>query len=120
LRAAPWRSSSRPSPRRLPKPGDELGEVTAGRSRIELAVAPLAGQTPSGAPLAFGAATSIAVVKSSKVRHQRAGGLLSADLDPTPGRVYVAVEDAVTYRTDSNSPPTAARASCWRCRSIAA
>jgi hypothetical protein len=86
-----------------PKPGDELGEVTAGMSRIELAVAPLAGQTPSGAPLAFGPATNIAVVKSAAVRHQRAGGLISADVDPLTGRVYVAVEDAETYRTDGNN-----------------
>ncbi|MCW2778693.1 MAG: hypothetical protein JWN17_2418 [Frankiales bacterium] len=90
-----------PVPVRL-NPGDELAEAAQGVSRVVTAVAPLAGQTPSGLPLVFTPPTSVTAFGGAAVRHQRAGGLVSADVDPRTGRVFVTVEDA-SGRPDGNN-----------------
>lgn len=83
-------------------PGDELAEAAQGISRFVVAVAPSAGTTPTGVPLAFQPPVSAGVYNGAAVRHQRAGGLLSADVDPRTGRFYLAVEDTTT-RQDGNN-----------------
>lgn len=82
------------------KPGDELAEAVAGLSKVTIATFSGAGTVPTGAPLPPAVVTSVATFQGSPVRHQRAGGLLAAAVDPTTGRIYVVWEDA-RLRTDA-------------------
>jgi hypothetical protein len=76
------------------KPGDELAEAVAGISRVTTATFPGAGSVPTGVPLPPAVVASVATYQGTSVRHQRAGSLLAADVDPRTGRVYVVWEDA--------------------------
>ena len=81
-----------------PAPGvatapEDLAEAIAGISKFVVSTAPLAGTVLGGAPLVFGPAVSVAPFTGSPVRQQRAGGLVSADVDPLTGRLYVGFED---------------------------
>ena len=82
------------------KPGDELGEALAGISKVSIATFVGAGAVPTGVPLPPAVVTSVATFTGNSVRHQRAGGLLAADVDPKSGRVYVVWEDG-RYRKDA-------------------
>ena len=81
-------------------PGDELGEAVAGLSKVSSATFVGAGSVPTGVPLPPAVIASVRTYSGNPVRHQRAGTLLSADVDPTTGRVYVVWEDS-TFRTDA-------------------
>ena len=83
-----------------PQPGDELGEVMSGLSKVTVATIVGAGQVPTGVPLPPAIVTSAADYTGNSIRHQRAGGLLAAAVDPKTGRVYVVWEDAL-YRHDA-------------------
>lgn len=82
------------------RPGDELHEALSGISKVSVATFPAAGAVPTGVPLPPALVTSITTFTGNSVRHQRAGGLLAADVDPRTGRVYVVWEDG-RYRSDA-------------------
>jgi len=83
------------------KPGDELAEAATSISHIVVSVARGAGSVATGVPLAFEGPVTVATYQGHRVRHQRAGGLVSAGVDPG-GRFYVTWEDS-RFRTDSNN-----------------
>ncbi|MFN2524893.1 MAG: sialidase family protein [Actinomycetota bacterium] len=68
------------------------------------AVAPLAGSTPTGAPLVFGPPTLIAKDQGGEqIREQRAAGFVpTADVDAETGRIYVAWIDS-RFRSDATN-----------------
>lgn len=76
------------------KPGDELAEAVAGVSKVTTATFIGAGSVPTGVPLPPAVVASVATYEGVPVRHQRAGSLLAAAVDPRTGRVYVVWEDA--------------------------
>jgi hypothetical protein len=78
---------------------EDQAEPIAGISKIVMAVAHGAGTVPTGGPLVFGPAVSVATYDANAVRAQRAGTLPSAAVDPKTGRVFVTWEDA-RLRTD--------------------
>ncbi|MCU1595232.1 MAG: BNR/Asp-box repeat protein, partial [Frankiales bacterium] len=75
-------------------PGDELGEAVSGVSKVTSTTFVGAGNVPTGVPLPVGVVASVATFSGNPVRHQRAGSLLAADVDPVSGRAYVVWEDA--------------------------
>ncbi len=81
-------------------PGDEIAEAVSGMSKVSGALFPGAGLVPTGAPLPQGVPAGIHTFGGNPVRHQRAGTLLSSDVDPVTGRLYVVWEDAL-FRTDA-------------------
>ncbi|HVB27541.1 MAG TPA: sialidase family protein, partial [Mycobacteriales bacterium] len=82
-----------------PSAHEDVQEPVTGLTRIAVAVAHGAGSVPTGAPLAFAPAVTVATYQNNPVRQQRAGTLPSADVDPRTGRLYVTWEDA-RYRSD--------------------
>jgi hypothetical protein len=87
------------------QPGDELAEAVSGISKVTTATFIGAGSVPTGAPLPPAVVASVATYQGNSIRHQRAGTLLAADVDPRTGRVYVVWEDA---RFRSANPTDAA------------
>jgi hypothetical protein len=81
-------------------PGDELGEAVSGLSKVSSATFVGAGTIPTGVPLPQAVVASVRTYTGNSVRHQRAGSLLSADVDPVTGRIYVVWEDSY-FRTDA-------------------
>ncbi len=81
------------------EPGDEIAEATSGVSRVSSATFAKAGSVPFPVPLPPAVVSSVATFTGAPVRHQRAGSLLAADVDPKTGRAYVVWEDA-RYRKD--------------------
>jgi hypothetical protein len=81
-------------------PGDELGEAISGLSKVSSATFVGAGTVPTGVPLPQAVVASVHTYSGNAIRHQRAGTLLAADVDPTTGRVYVVWEDSL-FRTDA-------------------
>lgn len=81
-------------------PGDELGEAVSGLSKVSSATFVGAGSVPSGVPLPQAVVASVRTYTGNPVRHQRAGSLLAADVDPVTGRIYVVWEDSY-FRTDA-------------------
>jgi len=83
--------------------GDELAEAQKGISKIVVAVAPQAGSTSGRLPLVFEPLRTVTTFQGGDVRGQRAGGLVSSDVDPATGRFYVTYEDSATHRTDGRN-----------------
>jgi hypothetical protein len=75
-------------------PGDELAEAIGGVSKVTTATFVGAGSLPTGTPLPPGIISSVSSFEGVPIRHQRAGSLLAADVDPVSGRVFVVWEDA--------------------------
>jgi hypothetical protein len=82
------------------KPGDELAEAASGLSKVTTATFVGAGTVPTGVPLPPAVVSSVHGYSGNSIRHQRAGSLLAAAVDPVTGRVYVVWEDAL-FRTDA-------------------
>jgi len=67
-----------------------------------VAVATGAGTVPGGAPVPFGPTQTIASYRGNFIRDQRAGGLPTAAVDPTTGRIYAGWEDGRFRRDQVN------------------
>jgi len=81
---------------------EDIVEAVTGLSHVVVAVAPGAGAVATGSPLVFNPPSTAATYLGTKVRGQRAGGLVSADVDRATGRFLVTVEDA-SKRPDGNN-----------------
>ena len=81
-------------------PGDELAEAVSGLSKVSSATFVGAGTVPTGVPLPQAVVASVRTYSGNSVRHQRAGTLLSAGVDPRTGRIYVVWEDSL-FRSDA-------------------
>jgi hypothetical protein len=88
------------APPAVTTPGDELAEAVSGVSKVTTATFVGAGTVPTGVPLPPAVIASVHGYSGNSVRHQRAGSLLAADVDPVTGRVYVVWEDTY-FRTDA-------------------
>ena len=81
-------------------PGDELAEAVSGLSKVSSATFVGAGTVPTGVALPPAVVASVRTYTGNPIRHQRAGTLLSADVDQRTGRLYVVWEDTY-FRTDA-------------------
>lgn len=81
-------------------PGDELAEAVSGLSKVSSATFVGAGTVPTGVPLPQAVVASVRTYTGNPIRHQRAGTLLSAAVDPRTGRIYVVWEDSY-FRSDA-------------------
>lgn len=98
-----WSTLAYPLPPKHPSATDTIGQAAAGLTRFVIAIAPAAGQMPTGAPLVFTPPVTVAVYLGRPVMGQRAGdGIPAAIVDPDSGSIYVVWNDA-RFRSDERN-----------------